>query len=194
VRPGSSWSIALTVTESTPASPQGCGSKALAYVTGLAFWRLLSMTGLMKTCLLSLPIGVMAVSGCSAVHIMGEYGGTPGQDVRLSCRRTYRGHEKADKLLWWRSQPVRLPGRHALPYNPGMSLRRSRTRSATGRPSRPIRRARRTNDAPSSGTGARTAPFGIHVRLQPLIVTRPSRMDSPQSHRAGCPFLKNEPD
>src|SRR5215213_11996982 len=53
----------------------------------------------MNTYLLPLLVVGMALSGCSAVHIMGEYGGTLGHEVRLSCRRTYRVHEKADKLL-----------------------------------------------------------------------------------------------
>jgi len=53
----------------------------------------------MKTYLLPLLVAAMALTGCSALHIMGEYGGTLGHEVRLSCRRTYRVHEKADKLL-----------------------------------------------------------------------------------------------
>jgi hypothetical protein len=53
----------------------------------------------MKAYLLPLLISAMTLSGCSALHIMGEYGGTLGNEVRLSCRRTYRVHEKADKLL-----------------------------------------------------------------------------------------------
>ncbi|PVE24126.1 hypothetical protein DC522_12615 [Microvirga sp. KLBC 81] len=40
-----------------------------------------------------------ALSGCSAAYIIGEYGQSSGHEIRLSCRRTYRVHEKADKLL-----------------------------------------------------------------------------------------------
>jgi hypothetical protein len=57
------------------------------------------MTAAMKTYLLPVLIIATSLPGCSALHIMGEHGGLSGHEVRLSCRRTYRVYEKADKLL-----------------------------------------------------------------------------------------------
>lgn len=59
----------------------------------------IAYAGLMKTYLLPLLIVALPLSGCSAAYIMGEYGRSSGYEVRLSCHRTYRVYEKADKLL-----------------------------------------------------------------------------------------------